>query len=105
MEDVLCPGAERGSDLVLDPGSLADPSKRRFLHAAGMLMAGLLVPRAGEAQVPEMQRARGTRSSWSSWAEFAATRLFRPRAWRTFRTCPPIFFPNRSFIVMRATKA
>ena len=50
MEDVLCPGAERGSESVFDPGSLADPSKRRFLHAAGMLMAGLLVPRAGAAQ-------------------------------------------------------
>ena len=35
-----------GSDLVVDPGSLVDPSKRRFLHAAGMLMAGMLVPGA-----------------------------------------------------------
>ena len=50
MEDVICPGAEHGSEFVFDPGSLADPSKRRFLQAAGMLMAGLLVPRAGAAQ-------------------------------------------------------
>ncbi|HUV69983.1 MAG TPA: hypothetical protein VMW15_10005 [Terracidiphilus sp.] len=46
MENELCPGAEMGSELVVDPGSLEDPSKRRFLHAAGMLMAGSLVPRA-----------------------------------------------------------
>jgi len=50
MEIGLCPGAERGSEFVLDPGSLADPSKRRFLHAAGMLMAGLLIPRAEAEQ-------------------------------------------------------
>ena len=50
MEDVICPGAEHGSEFVFDPGSLADPSKRRFLQAAGMLMAGLLVPRAGAAE-------------------------------------------------------
>jgi hypothetical protein len=36
-----------GSPFVVDPGSLADPSKRRFLNAAGMLMAGLLLPKAG----------------------------------------------------------
>ena len=46
MESEMCPGAEMGSNLVLDPGSLTDPSKRRFLHAAGMLMAGMLVPGA-----------------------------------------------------------
>ena len=46
MENEICPGAEMGSELVLDPGSLVDPSKRRFLCAAGMLMANLLVPRA-----------------------------------------------------------
>jgi len=45
MENGLCPGAERGYEFVVDPGSLVDPSKRRFLHAAGLLMAGLL-PRA-----------------------------------------------------------
>jgi hypothetical protein len=52
MENGLCPGAEIGSRFVVDPGSLADPSKRRFLHAAGMLMAGLLVPRARAYQGP-----------------------------------------------------
>src|ERR1035441_2359784 len=46
MEHEICPGAEIGSEFVVDPGSLVDPSKRRFLHAAGMLMAGLLVPGA-----------------------------------------------------------
>ena len=50
MENELCPGAEMGSELVVDPGSLVDPAKRRFLHAAGILMAGMLVPiaRAGQ---------------------------------------------------------
>src|SRR5580704_8527572 len=46
MNNGLCPGAEMGSEFVVDPGLLIDPSKRRFLHAAGMLMAGLLVPGA-----------------------------------------------------------
>src|SRR5580658_4074121 len=50
MENGLCPGAEMGSRLVVDPGSLADPTKRRFLHAAGMLMAGHLLPRTGASQ-------------------------------------------------------
>ncbi|HEY1901443.1 MAG TPA: hypothetical protein VGG56_03370 [Terracidiphilus sp.] len=52
MENGLCPGAEMGSQFVIDPGSLADPSKRRFLNAAGMLMAGLLLPRARADQGP-----------------------------------------------------
>ena len=50
MENV-CPGAESGYELVIDPGSIADPSKRRFLSAAGMLMAGLMLPKALADQV------------------------------------------------------
>src|ERR1035441_1374807 len=46
----LCPGAESISPFVVDPGSLADPLKRRFLHAAGMLMAGLLLPKVATGQ-------------------------------------------------------
>jgi hypothetical protein len=46
MENGLCPGAEVGSSQVVDPGSLVDISKRRFLSAAGMLMAGLVLPKA-----------------------------------------------------------
>jgi len=52
MENGLCPGAEIGSRFVVDPGSLADPSKRRFLGAAGLLMAGLLLPKARADQAP-----------------------------------------------------
>lgn len=59
MEYGLCPGAEMGSEFVVDPGSLVDPSKRRFLHAAGMLMAGLLVPKARAAQNPRPAAGSG----------------------------------------------
>ena len=52
MENELCPGAERGSEFVIDPGSLVDPSKRKFLRAAGMLMAGLILPKAQAVQGP-----------------------------------------------------
>jgi len=52
MECGFCPGAEIGSRFVVDPGSLADPSKRTFLRAAGMLMAGMLAPGARGAQGP-----------------------------------------------------
>jgi hypothetical protein len=52
MENGLCPGAELGSSHVVDPGSLVDISKRRFLSAAGMLMAGLVLPKAQAEQGP-----------------------------------------------------
>lgn len=59
MGSGLCPAAERGSEFVFDPGSLADPSKRRFLHAAGLLMAGLLLPRARASQGPRATAGSG----------------------------------------------
>jgi hypothetical protein len=59
MENELCPGAEMGSRFVLDPGSLADPTKRRFLSAAGMLMAGLLLPKARAGQNPRAAAGPG----------------------------------------------
>ena len=43
MENELCPGAEIASERPFDP---ADGSRRTFLCAAGMLMAGLLLPQA-----------------------------------------------------------
>jgi hypothetical protein len=43
MENQLCPGAEIASGRPFDP---ADGSRRTFLCAAGMLMAGLLLPQA-----------------------------------------------------------
>ncbi len=58
MEQQICPGAEMGSNFVVDPGSLADPSKRRFLHAAGMLMAGMLV--TGARADEKARQAAGT---------------------------------------------
>jgi hypothetical protein len=55
MEYELCPGAERGSEFVIDPGSLVDSSKRNFLRAAGMLMAGLILPKAYADQGQQKQ--------------------------------------------------
>ena len=52
MQFGLCPGAEIGSPFVIDPGSLSDPSKRTFLRAAGMLMAGLMLPSARADEGP-----------------------------------------------------
>jgi hypothetical protein len=59
MEYELCPGAEMGSEFVVDPGSLVDRSKRTFLQAAGMLMAGLLVPRAYAGQALQQNAGSG----------------------------------------------
>jgi len=59
MHNELCPGAEIGSRFVLHPGSLADPTKRGFLSAAGMLMAGLLLPRARAEQGPRAAAGSG----------------------------------------------
>ena len=59
MQFGLCPGAEIGSPFVIDPGSLSDPSKRTFLRAAGMLMAGLMLPSA--TRVPMLQSAPATK--------------------------------------------
>src|SRR5271165_2547960 len=52
MESEFCPAAEIGSESVVDPGCLADPSKRTFLRAAGMLMAGMILPRTQAQQLP-----------------------------------------------------
>jgi hypothetical protein len=59
MECGLCPGAEMGSELVVDPGCLDDPSKRTFLRAAGMLMAGMILPKAGAVQGPGKSAGSG----------------------------------------------
>jgi hypothetical protein len=59
MGNGLCPAAERGSEFVVDAGCLEDPSKRRFLHAAGMLMAGLLLPGARASQGPRAAAGSG----------------------------------------------
>jgi len=59
MENELCPAAEMGSARVIDPGSLVDISKRRFLSAAGMLMAGLVLPKARADQGPRPAAGSG----------------------------------------------
>ena len=59
MENGFCPGAETGSEFVVDPGSMVDISKRTFLRAAGMLAAGLMLPRAYANESPRTQAGSG----------------------------------------------
>ena len=59
MENGLCPAAEIGSDLVVDPGSFVDISKRRFLSAAGILLAGLALPKARADEGPRAPAGSG----------------------------------------------
>jgi hypothetical protein len=53
---MICPAAEIGSGMgagtALDPALLLDPSRRTFLQAAGMLMAGCMLPGAHAADSP-----------------------------------------------------
>ena len=51
MEQEIHAGTEIGSNAVTDAASLVDDSKRKFLQAAGLLIAGLMLPqvRADEA--------------------------------------------------------
>ncbi len=46
MERDVQPGTKIDSSLVTDPASLVDDSKRKFLQAAGLLIAGLMLPQA-----------------------------------------------------------
>ena len=50
MENRLRPGTQVGSKLASHFESLADPSKRTFLRAAGLLIAGLMAPQARARQ-------------------------------------------------------
>lgn len=46
MGSALCPGAEMCSELACDPRFQTDRSRRAFLRAAGLLIAGLVLPQA-----------------------------------------------------------
>jgi hypothetical protein len=46
MENGLCPAAEVGFELAAGPESMVDGSRRTFLRAAGLLVAGLMLPQA-----------------------------------------------------------
>ena len=46
MQEGRCPGAEMGSAFPVEPVPLLHASRRTFLRAAGMLVAGLALPRA-----------------------------------------------------------
>jgi hypothetical protein len=59
MEDQICPAAEVGFTPPADCDPISDASRRRFLHAAGMLMAGLILPRAGLSEEPRRPAGSG----------------------------------------------
>jgi hypothetical protein len=59
MENDLRPDALRGALLVGDPDSMVDHSKRRFLSAAGLFMAGLILPRARAEESPRIVTGSG----------------------------------------------
>ncbi len=50
MENDLCPAADYGSMQVLDSELSAGNNRRKFLKAAGLLMAGLMLPEARSDQ-------------------------------------------------------
>ena len=51
MEQEVRVATQMGSDILSDAESLVDDSKRKFLQAAGLLVAGLMLPQARADQV------------------------------------------------------
>ena len=50
MENIFCPAADYGSMQALDSELLVGNTRRKFLKAAGLLMAGLMLPEARSDQ-------------------------------------------------------
>jgi hypothetical protein len=59
MEAELCPAAEIGSTIVFDPASLLAPSRRTFLRAATLLMAGRMIPQMHAQQTTPTSEGSG----------------------------------------------
>src|ERR1035438_6689771 len=59
MENDLCPAAEIGFEPACDSESVGDSSRRTFLRASGLLMAGHLFPQARASQGPNAQSGSG----------------------------------------------
>jgi hypothetical protein len=59
MENGLRPGAHTGAEFASDPQSAVDDSKRAFLRAAGLLIAGLIAPKASAHRNPQAPAGSG----------------------------------------------
>ena len=59
MENGLRPDTQTGARLASDPESAVDNSKRTFLRAAGLLIAGLMAPQARAHENPQAPAGSG----------------------------------------------
>jgi hypothetical protein len=59
MENEICPAAEIGSESSLHPESITDSKRRTFLHGAGLLVAGLMLPRGRADEAAAAQAGSG----------------------------------------------
>jgi hypothetical protein len=59
MENGLGPGTQIGGKPASDPESVVDNSKRTFLRAAGMLIAGMMLPQARADESPQALAGSG----------------------------------------------
>jgi len=59
MEIERCPAAEVSSESSLYPEFIRDSSRRTFLHAAGLLVAGLMLPQARADEGTQAQAGSG----------------------------------------------
>jgi hypothetical protein len=62
MENRLRPDTQVGVKLARDFDWVDDPSKRTFLRAAGLLVAGLIVPQAGAGKSPQAAAGSGQKA-------------------------------------------
>ena len=53
MENELRPDTQLGANVASDPDSLVDISKRAFLRAAGLLVAGQMLPYVRAMEIPQ----------------------------------------------------
>ena len=53
MENHICPAAEKGWEPGKDFESMTETTRRNFLRAAGLVMAGMIAPRFGASQEPQ----------------------------------------------------
>jgi hypothetical protein len=61
MEKSLRPNSQAGAQLISDSELVADPSKRTFLRAAGLLVAGLMLPQVRADEGPQAAAGSGQR--------------------------------------------
>src|SRR5579863_2185380 len=59
MENHICPAAEKGWEPGKDFESMTETTRRNFLRAAGLLMAGMLAPRVSAGDEPQRPAGSG----------------------------------------------